>query len=85
MPMMCTWWVRRSSRAPVCVGRQDQAHLLVALAEEAKQMLRTVAVQWDVAQFVDDDQVRGVLLLDLFFQLQDLPFLAGFRVEVGQT
>ena len=29
------------------VGGEDQAHLLVALAEEAEQVLGPVAVQWD--------------------------------------
>jgi len=47
------------------VSCDDQAHLLVALAEESEQVLGPARVHRQVAQFVHDDQIP---LADVAFQ-----------------
>lgn len=63
------------------VGGHNQAGLLVALVEEAERVLGTGAVQGDVAQLVDDDQVMP---LDVGLQPGDLALFACIEVGVGQ-
>ena len=41
------------------VRRHHQAAALVALADEAEQQVGTGLVEWNVAQFVADDDVKG--------------------------
>ena len=64
------------------IGRHDQAGLLVAPAEEAEQMLGATAIQRDVTEFVDYDQV---IAGDVLLQPQYLAFFPGFDVGVHQT
>ena len=40
-----------------------------------------MAVQGNVTQLIDDDQV---MTLNLFFQLQDLTFFAGLTIKIRQ-
>ena len=58
----------------------NQAGLLIALAEEAKQMLGPHPIQGDVAEFVDNNQVT---LSDVLLKLQDRPFLTGLDIGIG--
>ena len=70
---MCTWWVRRSSSAPVSLsepkdlgplvegqvgGHQDGASF-VALAEDLEEQFRAGGGQRHEAQLVDDEQIEA--------------------------
>ena len=56
--------------------------MFVTLAEEAEQMLGAMAIQRNVAQLIDDDQGMA---LNLFFQLQHMPLLTRFTVQIRQA
>ena len=60
----------------------DQARLLIALTEEAEQVLGAHAIQRDIAQFIHNDQSTAS---DVLLQLQDRPLLPGLDVRVDQT
>ena len=59
----------------------DQARLLVALAEETEQMLRSRLVHGNVAQLVDH---HGVKTAEARLEAKHLAFLPRFPVEIGQ-
>jgi hypothetical protein len=95
--MMWTRWVRRSKSAPARrssppenlgpfrkgqIGRDDQADLLVVLAEEAEEILGSCFCERDISEFVDEDQVAAT---DLSFQTTYLSLLPGLVVEVDQS
>jgi len=63
------------------VGGDDQARLLVALAEEAEQVFGSILFQGDVAEFVDHDRVEA---LQTCFEAEHLTFVPGLAIEVGQ-
>jgi len=51
------------------------------LAKEAEQILRSRAIQWDIAKLIDDDQIATA---NMIFQLRYLALFTCFDVGVGQ-
>ena len=63
------------------ICRYNQACLLVALAEEAKQIFSANPIQRDVTKLIYDNKVAT---LNVLFQLQDSSFLPSLDVSVHQ-
>jgi len=64
------------------IRRHNQAGLLVALAEEAEQVLGPHPVQRQIAELIHNDQIAPP---DRLFQLQDRSFLTGLEIGVHQS
>ena len=92
---MWTWWVRRSSRAPVsCSEPKTSVHSskgrlvvtrteapFVALAEDLEEEFRPGGGQGDEAEFVDDQQPEAG---QLPLQIEQAPFVPGLHEFVDQ-